>query len=90
MAATAVAALQEINDSAVELALLRLCTNVCKADHLLRAAGPALPLCELEELDSVVDFGLSVTLGGTVSGLALERATRDMQPLFGHVDHTGP
>ena len=68
-------ALQEVEDSAVELALLRLCTNVCEVDHLLRAAGPAVPFGDLEALDSVVDSGLAVALGGTVSGIALERAS---------------
>ena len=49
-------ALPEIGDAAVELALLRLSTNVCRVDHLLRAAGPAVLLADLDGVDEVVEI----------------------------------
>ena len=68
-------ALQCIDDAAAELALLRISTNVCRVAHFFRAAGPDVPSADLDAVDEVVDATLSVTLGGPVRGLALERAS---------------
>ena len=71
----ACAALQGINDAAVELALLRMSANVCRVAHMFRAAGPDIPLAELDAVDDAVDGALSICLGGPVRGLALHRAS---------------
>ena len=67
-------ALRSINDAAVELALLRLSTGVCRVQHLLRAAGPEVQLEQLLDFDEAVEDTLSTTLGGGVAGEALDRA----------------
>ena len=66
-------ALQCIDDAAAELALLRVSTNVCRVAHIFRGAGSDVPSADLDAVDEVVDATLSVTLGGPVRGLALER-----------------
>ena len=68
-------ALRSVSDPAVELALLRLCSGVCKIQHLLRAVGPELPLAQILEFDECIEDALSETLGGAVRGDALDRAT---------------
>lgn len=68
-------ALREIDDPAVELALLRMSSNVCKVTHLLRAVGPALGLADVLAFDENLEAALSATLGGPTVGTALERAT---------------
>lgn len=68
-------ALQSLDDPAVELALLRLSTNVCRVSHLLRAVGPIVSSADLDAVDEVVDTTLSGILGGAVRGPALDRAS---------------
>ena len=57
-------ALQGLDDAAVELALLRISTNVCRVAHFLRAAGPDVPLADLDSVDEIIAQTLSFTLGG--------------------------
>ena len=68
-------ALPEMNDPAAELALLRVSLNSCRVTHLLRAAGPEVDLSDVSEFDEVIENALSVTLGGPIVGMALDRAT---------------
>ena len=73
--AAACRALPDVNDPAVELALLRISTNVCRVNHLLRALGPTVPLADILGLDETIEQSLGTTLGGPIRGLALERAS---------------
>ena len=68
-------ALESVDDAAVELALLRVSANVCRVAHIMRAAGPDVPHADLDAFDEVIEHALSMTLGGPVRGLALERAS---------------
>ena len=52
------------DDAAVELALLRISTNVCRVAHFLRAAGPDVPLADLDSVDEIIAQTLSSTLAG--------------------------
>ena len=68
------AALQEMEDPAAELALLRMSTNACRVVHLLRAAGSELDIPDVATFDEGIDDALSSVLGGPILGLALEQA----------------
>ena len=67
-------ALRDIDDPAVELALLRMCANVCKVAHLLRAVGPILDEGDIVDFDEGVEAALSRILGGPILGQPLDRA----------------
>ena len=71
----ACSALRSIRSPAEELALLRMCTSVCRVQHMLRAVGPFLPPADLLEFDEAQDAALSAILGGDICGLSLDRAS---------------
>ena len=55
-------AIDSIGDSATELVLTRMCANVCKVTHLLRAHGSALRESELKEFDRSLMVGVASAL----------------------------
>ena len=67
-------ALAAVADPAIELALLRRCTSVCKVTHMLRAVGPTLPLDDILAFDEGVEHALGSILGGDIRGVPLDRA----------------
>ena len=67
-------ALAEVNDPAAELTMGRLCADVSRVTHLLRAAGPELDHELLGEHDEILDNFVARTLGGDLPRSSLDQA----------------
>ena len=67
--------LAQVDDTASELILLRMCADVCKIVHLLRTAGPAIEEEALELYDETVQKALIRCLGGQLDQFALRQSS---------------
>ena len=68
-------AIASIGDSAVELILTRMCADVCKITHLLRAHGDSLNASNLQDYDKDLDSALASALAGPLHSEALDQAS---------------
>ena len=68
-------AISSIGDAATELVLTRMCADVCKVTHLLRAHGVDIRDEALGDFDGGVATALATTLAGPLHDEALEQAT---------------
>ena len=64
------------HDTPVELALLRMCANVSRLTHLLRAAGPELRSADMDLFDESQRTALDRLLGCELSDTSYLRATQ--------------
>ena len=67
--------LQDLDDAAAELTLLRKSTSVCRVTHLLRAAGIYLPPEALRRRDEDVASELQRVLGSALPSHSVQQAT---------------
>ena len=67
-------ALREVDDPAVEMTLGRLCADVCRSVHLLRAAGHQVGMDALDAHDCQLGRFVEHTLGGDLPDRALDQA----------------
>ena len=78
-------AIAEIGDPATELVLLRLCADVAKVTHLLRAGTVSVDEPALAEFDRAVTRALSRCLGGDIGHLAAVQASCSVHAMEGRL-----